>query len=260
MAAADKACVALGHTIRLPSRHANRLRGKLTGALQISRAHEIVGLERQHSGLELEGSLAAAGCVQRLLEKAVGLGEVPCRRGRQTLAETREHHPKRDCRLSCYAGHLIGVSCRRERVGAKPGKFDGIIMRDALVKQFGFGRINLQQPGQPLIRVGKPPEHDQRPDLKAFHPMRNIEADHLADCQAKDDARIAPALVVDQIQGRAIRLQSIADEAREQLAWQSNPFSSSASSGLDSASSTASASRTNRTYSSAEPFAAMIRP
>ena len=128
------------------------------------------------------------------------------------------------------------------------------------MKELGLGRINLEQPGKPLIGVGKPPQHDQRPDLKAFHPMRNIEADHLADSQAKHNARSASTLVVDQIQGRAIRLRASPTKPASMLAWQSNPFSSSASSGLASASSTASASRTNRIYSSAEPLAAMIRP
>ena len=99
--------------ICLPLRHADRLRGNLTGAPWIARAHEIVGLKCQHSGFELQACLAAAGCVQRLLEKAVGLREVSCRRGCQTLAETREHEPVRDCRLSGDAGDLIGVSRRR---------------------------------------------------------------------------------------------------------------------------------------------------
>ena len=97
------------------------------GAPGIARAHEIVGLECQYSGLELEPCPAAAGCVQRLLEEAVGLREVSCRRGCQPLAVTRDHGPVRVCRLGSEASDLIGVSRRSERVVAKPGKLDGDI-------------------------------------------------------------------------------------------------------------------------------------
>src|SRR5262249_53514764 len=69
----DKARVALGYAIRLSPRHANRLRGNLSGAPWIARAHEVGGLECQYSGLKLQACSAAAGYVQCLLEKAVGL-------------------------------------------------------------------------------------------------------------------------------------------------------------------------------------------
>src|SRR5450756_3180521 len=85
----DKARVALGQAIRLPPRHPNRLGGDLAGAPWIARAHEIVGLECRYSGLVLQACPAAAGCVERLLEEAVGLYEVSCCRGRQTLTVTR---------------------------------------------------------------------------------------------------------------------------------------------------------------------------
>ena len=29
------------------------------------------------------------------------------------------------------------------------------------MKGLGIGRISLEEPGKPLIRVGKPPQHDQ---------------------------------------------------------------------------------------------------
>ena len=82
--------MALGQAICLPPRYGNRLRGNLTGTARIVRAHEIVGLECEYSGLQLKSCPAAAGCIQCLLEKAVGLREVACRRGRQTLTVTRD--------------------------------------------------------------------------------------------------------------------------------------------------------------------------
>ncbi len=68
----DQARMALGQAICLAARYANRLRGNLTGAPWIACARKIVGLECQYSGLELQACPPAAGCVQGLLEEAVG--------------------------------------------------------------------------------------------------------------------------------------------------------------------------------------------
>ena len=85
---------------------------------------------RQHSGLELEACFAPAGCVQRLLEKTVGFGEVSRGRSRQTLTKTREHEPVWDCRPGGKATDLVGVPVRGELIVAKPGKFNGDEVRD----------------------------------------------------------------------------------------------------------------------------------
>ena len=53
--------------------------------------------------------------------------------------------------------------------------------------------------------------------------MRNIEANHLTDSQAKHNARVASTLVVDQIESRAIRLQGVADEARKHVGLAKQP-------------------------------------
>ena len=137
--------MALGQAVRLSPRHANRIRGNLTGPPRIACAHEIVGLECQYPGLHLKPCFAAARCVQRLLEKAVGLRKVSCHRGCQTLAVTGEYKPIRVSRLGREVANLIGVSRRRKRVVAKPGQFNSDFVRNGLMKRFSIGRITLEE-------------------------------------------------------------------------------------------------------------------
>ncbi len=47
----------------------------------------------------------------------------------------------------------MGVPVRREHIVAKPGKFNGDEVRDALMQQFGIGLFSLEEPGKPLVRV-----------------------------------------------------------------------------------------------------------